>query len=187
MWGFPGVAKRKDDLPDGAGDLAERAERVLRALDRKGLRLATAESCTGGLIASLVTDIEGLSATFERGFVTYSEEAKCELLGLEPSFIARHGVVSGEVALAMAEGALTRSRADVAVAVTGFAGTAGPRDEAGLIHLALVARGERPVLRECHFGDGARDRVRTLTAGAALEMLAGAVGERADDRPPQAR
>ena len=167
------------DLPDDAAALAARAERVLRAIDRRGLKLATAESCTGGLIASLVTDIEGLSSTFDRGFVTYSEAAKCEVLGIEPVFIARHGVVSREVALAMAEGALANSRADLALAVTGFAGSAGPRDEAGLVHLALVSRGgERPVTRECHFGNAGRDQVRSFIAGAAFEMLGGLMGER---------
>jgi nicotinamide-nucleotide amidase len=170
-----GKAKPRD-LPDGIEELAARAERVLRAMDRRGLKLATAESCTGGLIASLATDIEGLSSTFERGFVTYSEAAKCGLLGIEPVFIARHGVVSREVALAMAQGALERSAADLAVAATGFAGKAGPNDEAGLIHLALVG-GERPIARECHFGDADRDIVRMRTAAAAFEMLAEAVGE----------
>jgi nicotinamide-nucleotide amidase len=170
------------DLPDGAETLAARAELVLRAMDRRGLKLTTAESCTGGLIASLVTDIEGLSSTFERGFVTYSEQSKCDLLGIEPVFIARHGVVSREVALAMAEGALARSQADLAIAVTGFAGKAGPSDEPGLVHLALAGRVERPISRECHFGNADRDRVRVLTAQAAFEMLASVVGEEPDRR-----
>lgn len=165
------------DLPDGASALAAIAERVLRAMDRRGFKLTTAESCTGGLIASLLTDIEGLSSTFERGFVTYSEQAKCELLGIEPALIARHGVVSREVALAMAEGALANSKADIAVAVTGFAGPAGPNDEAGLVHIALVGHGKRPVTRECHFGNASRGQVRANTARAALEMLAGMFGE----------
>jgi nicotinamide-nucleotide amidase len=160
-----------DDLPDEASQLARRAETVLRELDRASLRVATAESCTGGLLASLFTDIEGLSRTFDRGFVTYSVEAKCDLLGLEPIFVERHGVVSREVAHAMAQGALDRSPADIACAVTGFAGRAGPRDEAGLVHLAVLRRGSRPVLRECHFGDDGRDTIRARAAGAVLEML----------------
>lgn len=164
------------DLPDGAHALCGHAARVLRAMSAQQLKLTTAESCTGGLIASLVTDVEGLSSTFDRGFVTYSEEAKSDLLGVEPAFIARHGVVSREVARAMAEGALERSSADVAVAVTGFAGKAGPNDEAGLVHIALVRRGERPVLRECHFGEADRDVVRQRVAAAALEMLEDAFG-----------
>ena len=169
------VVRLANDLPDNADTLARRAQEVLRAVERAGLSVATAESCTGGLIASLLTDIEGLSRNFERGFVTYSEEAKCELLGLEPVFIARHGVVSREVAVGMAEGALARSHADLALAVTGFAGKAGPHDEAGLVHLALVGRGMRTMTRECHFGAAKRDVVRFHAAQAALDMLAAAV------------
>lgn len=183
----PKGGRLADDLPDGADVLARRAEVVLRAIERAGLRVATAESCTGGLIASLLTDIEGLSRNFERGFVTYSEEAKAELLGIGPVFIARHGVVSREVAMAMAEGALARSHADLALAVTGFAGKAGPHDEAGLVHLALVGRGKRPITRECHFGNAERDAVRARVAQAALEMLAEAAGSGKDDRQPGSR
>ena len=160
-----------DDLPDEASRLARGAEKVLRRVDRAGLKIATAESCTGGLLATLFTDIEGLSSTFERGFVTYSVEAKCDLLGLEAAFVERHGVVSREVAEAMAEGALKRSRADIACAVTGFAGKAGPDDEAGLVHIAVLRRGVRPILRECHFGDAGRDVVRGRAAEAVLAMV----------------
>lgn len=159
------------DLPDNAGDLAQHAETVLRRIEHAGLSVATAESCTGGLIASLFTDVEGLSSNFERGFVTYSVEAKCELLGLEPAFVERHGVVSGEVARAMAEGALAHSRAGISVGVTGFAGKAGPGDEAGLVYLAVAREGQPTLVRECHFGDAGRDRVRLFTARAALEMF----------------
>jgi nicotinamide-nucleotide amidase len=159
------------DLPDNAHELADHAEIVLRRIEHAGLSVATAESCTGGLIASLFTDIEGLSSNFERGFVTYSVAAKCELLGIEPAFIERHGVVSGEVARAMAEGALARSHAGLAVGVTGFAGKAGPGDEAGLVYLAVAHEGRATRVRECHFGDAGRDRVRLFTARAALEML----------------
>lgn len=170
------------DLPDNAHHVFDHAERVLRSMDRQKLKLATAESCTGGLIASLVTDIEGLSSTFERGFVTYSEEAKNDLLGVPPSLIARHGVVSEEVARAMADGALERSRADVAIGITGYAGPAGPDDEAGLVHIALVRRGDRAILRECHFGDAGRDEVRNRVAVATFEMLEESVGAMEDDR-----
>lgn len=159
------------DLPDNAGDLAGQAETVLRRIEHAGLSIATAESCTGGLLASLFTDIEGLSSNFERGFVTYSVAAKCELLGIEPAFIERHGVVSGEVARAMAEGALAHSKAGIAVGVTGFAGRAGPNDEAGLVYLGVIREGHPPIVRECHFGDVGRDRVRLFTARAALDML----------------
>lgn len=162
------------DLPDEASNLAEHAHRV----DQAGLSVATAESCTGGLLASLLTDIEGLSNRFERGFVTYTEEAKCELLGLDPAVIERHSVVSREVARAMAEGALLHSHADLAVGITGFAGKASSHsEEDGLVHLAVVRKGRRPILRECHFGDAGRDRTRAMAAGAALEMVEEALAE----------
>jgi nicotinamide-nucleotide amidase len=164
------------DLPDDAAKLADFAQEVLGRVAKAGLMIATAESCTGGLLASLCTDIEGLGSTFERGFVTYSEEAKAELLGIERAFIARHGVVSREVAMAMAEGALAHSRADLAVAITGFAGRAGKNDEPGLVHLAARRRGGGSCAREAHYGDVGRDRVRLLTAHAALEMIDELVG-----------
>lgn len=160
------------DLPDQAHQLTDVAARVLKLVSDHSCRIATAESCTGGLIASLFTDIEGLSNCFDRGFVTYTEEAKCQLLGIEPSFIDRHGVVSREVAEAMAHGALAHSSADLAVSVTGFAGKGNePGDEAGLVHLAACGTGRATITRECHFGDVGRDRVRLLAANAALEML----------------
>lgn len=165
------------DLPDEAAQLAALARDVLRRVARAGLTVATAESCTGGLLASLCTDIEGLGSTFERGFVTYSPESKAEVLGIEPSFIARHGAVSGEVAAAMADGALRGSRADIAVAITGFAGAAGAGDEAGLVHLAARRRRGRGVQRRAHYGDVGRDRVRMLAARAALEMIDVLLGE----------
>src|SRR5690606_18281316 len=131
------------DLPDDAERLARRARDVLKQVADARLMLTTAESCTGGLPASLLTDIGGLSSTFERGFVTYSEAAKCEQLGVEPILIAKHGVVSAEVARAMAQGALAGSKADVAVAITGFAGAASKGDEVGLVHIAALRRGGR--------------------------------------------
>lgn len=167
-----------DDLPKEASNLADRARDVLQRVDQAGLSVATAESCTGGLLASLLTDIEGLSNRFERGFVTYTEEAKCELLGLDPGIIERHGVVSREVARAMAEGALLHSNADLAVGITGFASKATSHtEEDGLVHLAVVRKGRRPILRECHFGDAGRDRTRAMAAGAALEMVDEALAE----------
>jgi nicotinamide-nucleotide amidase len=130
------------DLPDDAHRLAEQAERVLKLASKHSLMLATAESCTGGLVASLLTDIEGHSGCFERGFVTYSEEAKCELLGVAPDLIERHGAVSHEVAAAMVSGALGRSGAQVACAITGFAGKgADDGDEAGLVYIAAAREG----------------------------------------------
>ena len=159
------------DLPDEASDLAERAVAVLELAEKRELSIATAESCTGGLLASLLTDQRGLGKWFDRGFVVYTEQAKQEMLGIDPMTIERHGVVSEEVAKELARKALERSDAGVAVGITGFAGPAGPRDETGRVHLAVCADGERLIHRECHFGDCGRDRTRALAAGAALEML----------------
>ena len=159
------------DLPDHADVLSEQAAEVLRRVAAKDFKVVTAESCTGGLIASLFTDIEGLSNTFDRGFVTYSEESKSDLLGIEPIVLRRHGVVSSETAIAMADGALERSGADIACAVTGYAGRPGDGAEAGLVHIAVKRRNGPLVHRECHFGDRPRDEVRHLTARAALEMI----------------
>jgi nicotinamide-nucleotide amidase len=169
------VTRGDGHLPDEAGALAGQAIRVLEAARRHGLMLATAESCTGGLLASLLTDQPGLGHCFERGFVTYSDEAKCEVLGIEAGEIARHGAVSAEIAAAMAKGALARSHADIALSITGFAGPGGPGDEAGLVHLACAGRDGHLALRECHFGEAGRERVRLLAAGRALDMIGEAI------------
>lgn len=133
--------------------------------------LATAESCTGGLIASLLTDVEGASHAFERGFVVYSEEAKAELLGVSPGMIKKFGAVSRDVALAMAEGAIGHSNADIALAVTGFAGAGRPEDEPGLVHFACARRNGSIDHREEHFGDVGRGAVRLECLRVALEMI----------------
>lgn len=159
------------DLSDQADRLAEFAREVLGRVEAAGLTIVAAESCTGGLLASLCTDIEGLGRTFERGFVTYSDESKAEMLGVDAAFIARHGAVSREVASAMAVGALANSRAGLAIAVTGFAGRGGRHDEPGRVHLAARLRGGASCAREAHYGDVGRERVRLLTARAALEMI----------------
>ncbi|MFT3964926.1 MAG: CinA family protein [Sphingobium sp.] len=160
-----------EDIEKGAGDLLERACEA-------GFTLATAESCTGGLLASLLTDVEGASRAFERGFVVYSEEAKCELLGIARETIDRSGAVSRDVARTMAQGALDHSKADIALAVTGFAGPAGPGDEPGLVHFACARRGATITHREEHFGDKGRGPVRIACLRVALEMM----GEAFDDR-----
>lgn len=123
-------------------DLVAEAAALLEALRRQGLHLATAESCTGGLVAGLLTEIAGSSDVVERGFITYSNDAKAESIGVPPTLIARHGAVSSEVALAMAEGALRHSRADIAVAITGVAGPGGGTSAkpVGLVHLAAASR-----------------------------------------------
>jgi len=159
------------DLPEESRHLADYAKQVMDRIGEARLTVATAESCTGGLLASLLTDLPGRSGAFERGFVTYAEQAKCDLLGIDPVEIARHGVVSARIAAAMADGAIARSRADLAVGITGYAGPGGGSEEAGLVHLAARRRGGRLICRECHYGDIGRDRVRTLSANSALEML----------------
>src|SRR5688572_31577845 len=106
-------------------NLKARATALLESYRQRGLKIATAESCTGGLVAALLTEIPGSSAVVERGFVTYSNEAKSELIGVSAALMAAHGAVSEPVARAMAEGAIAHSRADVAVAITGIAGPSG--------------------------------------------------------------
>ena len=152
-------------------DLLDQATTVLRHASDHDLSLVTAESCTGGLVSSLLTDIEGMSGAFERGFAVYTNAAKAEMLGIDRVLIEDRGAVSEAVAAAMAEGALRHSGGDVSVAVTGFAGPAGERDEEGLVYLAARSRQGHAVARECHFGPCGRDRVRELAARAALEML----------------
>lgn len=151
--------------------IREQAERVLRRYREQGLKIATAESCTGGLIAALLTEIAGSSDVFERGFVTYSNEAKQELLGVPEALLAEHGAVSEPVARAMAEGALKYSRADVAVSVTGIAGPGGGTETkpVGLVYMGY-AKGEQ--LRcERHVFAGNRAEVRRQVVERSLEIL----------------
>jgi nicotinamide-nucleotide amidase len=155
-------------LPD---HLDEQAERLMRRICDLEFKLATAESCTGGMLAALLTDIEGCGHGFDRGFVTYSKEAKQELLGIDRGLLDHNDAVSEAVARAMAEGALERSRADVAIAVTGFAGPAGDGCEEGLVHFALARRGRPTVHREEHYGAVGRGAVRVKSLKAMLEML----------------
>lgn len=158
------------------GDIIRMAHAVLEAASERELRLATAESCTGGLLASLLTDVEGLSHAFERGFIAYSVSAKCDLLGIERVMIDDCGAVSREVALAMAEGALKRSEATIAISITGFAGPGGKDDEEGLVHFGLAAENRETVHRKEHFGAIGREGVRLASLRTALEMLDEAVG-----------
>lgn len=152
-------------------DIENAAAALLKDCCSAELTLATAESCTGGLLASLLTDVEGASHAFERGFVVYSEDAKCELLGIRSERIAACGAVSREVAMAMADGAIERSHADIALAITGYAGAAPPGEEAGLVHFACAARGGPTEHREEHFGDIGRGPVRIRSIRVALEMM----------------
>jgi nicotinamide-nucleotide amidase len=155
-------------LPD---QLDEQAERLMHRLCDAGLRVATAESCTGGMLAALLTDIQGAGHGFDRGFVTYSKEAKIDLLGIARDLLEQNDAVSEVVARAMAEGALDRSEADIALGVTGFAGPAGDGCEEGLVHFALARRGRGTVHREEHFGAVGRGAVRVKSLKALLDML----------------
>jgi nicotinamide-nucleotide amidase len=155
-------------LPD---HLDEQAERLMHAICDRNLKIASAESCTGGMFAALMTDIEGCGHGFDRGFVTYSKEAKAELLGIDRDVLDHNDAVSEVVARAMAEGALGRSKADIVLSVTGFAGPGGPDQEEGLVHIT-VARREGPTKhREEHFGAVGRGAVRVKSLKAMLDML----------------
>ena len=143
----------------------------MRRLCDKGLTIATAESCTGGMLAALLTDIEGAGHGFERGFVTYTKQAKSDLLGIPADLLEHNDAVSETVARAMAEGALARSEADLAFGVTGFAGPAGEGREEGLVHFALARRAGETVHREAHFGPIGRGPVRVQSLRTMLEML----------------
>ncbi|WP_342163737.1 CinA family protein [Methylobacterium sp. SD21] len=157
-------------------DLLARADALVAAYARAGRTLATAESCTGGLVAALLTAVPGSSAVVERGYVTYSNAAKAEAIGVDPDLIARHGAVSEPVARAMAEGARTASRADVAVAITGIAGPGGGSAEkpVGLVHLAVAGPlGTRHLARR--YGDLGRAGIRRAAVADALGLLEGAL------------
>lgn len=157
-------------LPDETSALTAA---VLELAARRGLSIATAESCTGGLLSSLLTDVRGTSGAFERGFVVYSDEAKCELLGLAPADLERCGAVSEETAVSMAEGALRHSRADVAVSTTGYADD-GP--EPGLVHFGCASRSGPTRTRTMRFGDIGRGPVRIASLHVALELVHDALG-----------
>ncbi len=152
-------------LPDR---LEEATRRLLAKACERDLVLATAESCTGGMLASLLTDVQGVAHAFDRGFVTYSEAAKTEILGVPADLIASEGAVSRPVAIAMAEGALARSRAHIAVSITGFADSG---DEPGLVHFACARAGRITAHREEHFGAIGRGATRVRAMEAAIEMM----------------
>ncbi|MFD1744425.1 CinA family protein [Rhizobium helianthi] len=154
--------------------ILEQAERLIRVCQERHLRISTAESCTGGLIGGILTELAGSSAVVDRGFITYSNEAKQELLGVQPSTLACYGAVSRETALQMAKGALWRSNANLSVAVTGIAGPGGGSAEkpVGLVHLAAIHRNGRLLHREMRYGDLGREKVRLATVETALQLLA---------------
>lgn len=156
-------------LPD---DLTSQAARLLDQCKASGAMLATAESCTGGLIVGCLTEIAGSSAVVDRGFVTYSNEAKNEMLGVPMDLIIEHGAVSEPVARAMAEGALERSRADITVAVTGVAGPGGGTEAkpVGLVHFGCARRGGSTIAAH-HVFDGDRAAIRLATVREALALI----------------
>jgi nicotinamide-nucleotide amidase len=149
-------------------ELEDDLRRLLTKAHERDIQFATAESCTGGMLASLMTDIPGIAHTFERGFVTYTDEAKHEMLGVPKELLADRGAVSQEVAVAMAEGALARSRAHMTLAVTGFADSG---DEPGLVHFACARAGRKPAHREEHFGTIGRGRTRLECLRVGIEMM----------------
>ena len=165
-------------MTDSPTDLHALATRLVSVADRANLTIATAESCTGGLIAGAITEVPGSSAVLERGFVTYSNRAKTDMLDVEPDAIAEHGAVSAEVAIQMALGAIRHSHADLAVSVTGIAGPGGgtAAKPVGLVHMALARRGEDEIVllaeERLTLGDaGGRSAVRRATVRAALQAL----------------
>jgi nicotinamide-nucleotide amidase len=154
-------------------ELFARADHLIALYRSRGLMLATAESCTGGLVAALLTEIAGSSAVVERGFVTYSNAAKEDLLGVAPALLAAHGAVSAPVAAAMAQGALDHSRADIAVAITGIAGPGGGTADkpVGLVYFATARKNNGVIGREHRFGSIGRAAVRRASLVVALELL----------------
>lgn len=161
-----------DTLSDSVPtDIEQLAERLLKSACEREVKLVTAESCTGGLLASLLTDVTGASHAFERGFVTYTSEAKAELLGVPANLLGSPGPVSEPVARAMAEGALARSQGDLAVSVTGYAGPTDDGGEEGNVHFALARKGGRTLHREEHFGAVGRGAIRIGCLRTALSMI----------------
>ena len=155
-----------------ADRLVHEAQALFEQAKQRRVRIATAESCTGGLIVASLTAVPGSSLVVERGFVTYSNEAKIEMLGVPAELIERRGAVSIEVALAMVDGALKHSPADIAIVTTGIAGPGGGSAEkpVGLVHIA-VGRRNGPRLHEEHrFGDIGRQRVQAETVVSALRL-----------------
>jgi nicotinamide-nucleotide amidase len=154
-------------------DIETKAGLLIAAFSKRGLMVATAESCTGGLIAGVLTEIPGSSSVVDRGFVTYSNDAKIQMLGVNTATLEAHGAVSRQTAIEMVRGALSHSKADLAVAVTGVAGPGGGSDEkpVGLVHLAATSRGGNVLHREMRYGDIGRDAVRMATVRTALNML----------------
>ncbi len=159
-------------------DIEVSATRLIGDFSARGLTLATAESCTGGLIAGALTEVSGSSTVVDRGFVTYSNQAKTDMLGVSPEVLSRFGAVSRETALQMVDGALRRSGANIAVAVTGIAGPSGGTTDkpVGLVHLAAKNQTGLLVHREMRYGDIGRAEIRLATVRTAFELLVAVAG-----------
>jgi nicotinamide-nucleotide amidase len=159
-------------------ELLALAQAVIERCRRLRLKLAVAESCTGGLIGACLTAIPGSSDVVDRGFVVYSNEAKIELLGVPPELLATEGAVSEATALALAEGVLANSAADVALSCTGIAGPTGasPLKPIGRVHIASARRGFAPLHRQFDYGDIGRDRVRLASVRDALKLVIALIG-----------
>jgi nicotinamide-nucleotide amidase len=149
------------------------AAKLIASCRAARLTIATSESCTGGLLAGLITAIPGSSDVFERGFVTYSNAAKIESLGVAPRILEQFGAVSAEAARAMAAGALAHSPADLALSITGIAGPGGgsPEKPVGLVHFGLTRRGGAIITVEKRFGEIGRDDVRSAAIATAIDLL----------------
>lgn len=159
-------------------DIIADATALVAALKERQLMLALAESCTGGLVAGVLTEVPGSSDILDRGFVTYSNEAKISMLGVRAELITQHGAVSAEVARAMAEGALAHSRADLAIAITGIAGPGGgtATKPVGLVHFAVAQRGAPALHRDRQYHVPGRTAIRLAAVRDALDLLSEALG-----------
>lgn len=161
----------------------ELAKRTLERVRDAELRVTTAESCTAGLLAAVMTNVEGCGHVFDRGFVTYELRAKCDMLGLPDDIVEDNAAVNKEVALAMAESALDRSFADIAIGITGFAGPCDNDQEEGLVFIGCAAKGRDTIYREEHYGAKGRDAIRQAALHTAFEMIGEAASklEKASD------
>ena len=162
-------------------DIEATAKDIVADFTARKLMIATAESCTAGLIAGAITEISGSYTVFDRGFVTYSNPAKEEMLGVSRDTLEAHGAVSRPTAIEMAEGAIRHSAANIAVSVTGIAGPGGGSAEkpVGLVHLAAARKGHATLHREMRYGDIGRQQVRLETLRTAFQMLIEAASSRA--------
>jgi nicotinamide-nucleotide amidase len=154
-------------------DIVEAARRLLDICKRKKLFVATAESCTAGLVAGTLTEVPGVSSMLDRSFITYSNDSKQQMLGVQAQTLDTYGAVSRETALEMAQGALARSPVDLAISVTGIAGPDGgsPEKPVGLVHFGAVSRGGQSVHSEQRYGDIGRAQVRKHSVLQAFRML----------------